>query len=282
MSISSVRIDAGRVRQDIPAMTDRPAARPAPRASSRRCSWSRGEPVELDAHLARLARSLEAVYAQALPPATREAAAGSGRGHRARAPAPAPSPPRKDGLRQSTSLAPVGSSRRPSSPSAACSLRTHQSPAASAPTSGSTAPGSTARPRRSRRADRRRRRGPGGRLGQRLRRPRRHPLHTPARRPHPPRHHPRRRAGSWRPRKKSRRSEQPLHRRGPATADETFLTGSIRGIEPALASTAQPLPGCGPLSHRLAAALRQRWGLPMTRMRPKLPATEPKLDQLSQ
>jgi len=44
-------------------------------------------------------------------------------------------------------------------------------------------------------------------------------------------------------------------------ADETFLSGSIRGIEAALELDGQPLAGCGPLSRRLAAALRQRWGL---------------------
>jgi para-aminobenzoate synthetase/4-amino-4-deoxychorismate lyase len=44
-------------------------------------------------------------------------------------------------------------------------------------------------------------------------------------------------------------------------ADETFLTGSIRGIEPALELDGQPLPGCGPLSRRLAGELRRRWGL---------------------
>lgn len=44
-------------------------------------------------------------------------------------------------------------------------------------------------------------------------------------------------------------------------ADETFLTGSIRGIEPALELDGAPLPGCGPLSRRLAGALRRRWGL---------------------
>lgn len=44
-------------------------------------------------------------------------------------------------------------------------------------------------------------------------------------------------------------------------ADETFLSGSIRGIEAALELDGQPLAGCGPLSHRLADALRRRWGL---------------------
>lgn len=44
-------------------------------------------------------------------------------------------------------------------------------------------------------------------------------------------------------------------------AEETFLSGSIRGIEAALELDGQPLAGCGPLSRRLAGALRRRWGL---------------------
>ncbi|HMI81766.1 MAG TPA: aminotransferase class IV [Solirubrobacterales bacterium] len=44
-------------------------------------------------------------------------------------------------------------------------------------------------------------------------------------------------------------------------ADEAFLTGSIRGIEAALELDGQPLAGCGPLSRRLADALRRHWGL---------------------
>ena len=56
--------------------------------------------------------------------------------------------------------------------------------------------------------------------------------------------------------------ERPLSADYLLTAEETFLTGSIRGIEPAEALDAQPLSGCGEISHRLAAALRRRWGLP--------------------
>jgi len=56
-------------------------------------------------------------------------------------------------------------------------------------------------------------------------------------------------------------SEKPLHPEDILTAEETFLSGSIRGIEPALQLDDQPLAGCGELSHRLAAALRRRWGL---------------------
>ncbi len=56
-------------------------------------------------------------------------------------------------------------------------------------------------------------------------------------------------------------TERSLRSEDLLTADETFLTGSIRGIEAAEELDGQPLPGCGPISNRLAAALRQRWGL---------------------
>jgi len=56
--------------------------------------------------------------------------------------------------------------------------------------------------------------------------------------------------------------EQPLRTSDLLEADETFLTNSVRGIEPATALDGQPLPGSGPISHRLADALRRRWGLP--------------------
>jgi para-aminobenzoate synthetase/4-amino-4-deoxychorismate lyase len=74
-------------------------------------------------------------------------------------------------------------------------------------------------------------------------------------------------------------SEQPLHPDDLLTAEETFLTGSIRGIEPALSLDGQPLPGCGQLSRRLAAALRQRWNLLDDSAAPATPAAEPKLGQ---
>jgi para-aminobenzoate synthetase/4-amino-4-deoxychorismate lyase len=63
------------------------------------------------------------------------------------------------------------------------------------------------------------------------------------------------------------------------TAEETFLTGSIRGIEAAEELDGQPLPGRGPLSNRLAAALSQRWGLPSHEH--QSPATAPKPGQLA-
>jgi para-aminobenzoate synthetase/4-amino-4-deoxychorismate lyase len=42
-------------------------------------------------------------------------------------------------------------------------------------------------------------------------------------------------------------------------ADEVFLTGSLRGVEPAGALDGQPLQPVGPLTRELAAALRERW-----------------------
>jgi para-aminobenzoate synthetase/4-amino-4-deoxychorismate lyase len=62
-------------------------------------------------------------------------------------------------------------------------------------------------------------------------------------------------------------------------AEETFLSGSIRGIEAALELDGAPLPGCGPLSRRLAGALRRRWGLADDR--PPTGAAAPIADRLA-
>jgi para-aminobenzoate synthetase/4-amino-4-deoxychorismate lyase len=74
--------------------------------------------------------------------------------------------------------------------------------------------------------------------------------------------------------------EQPLPTEDLITAEETFLTGSIRGIEPALSLDGEQLPGCGALSHRLATALRQRWNLDDSDAL-QAAASVPKLDQPS-
>jgi para-aminobenzoate synthetase/4-amino-4-deoxychorismate lyase len=75
--------------------------------------------------------------------------------------------------------------------------------------------------------------------------------------------------------------EEPITPKDLLDADETFLTGSIRGIEPALELDGQPLAGHGDLSHRLAAALRQRWDLPSEKDAPQAAATAPRPGQLS-
>jgi para-aminobenzoate synthetase/4-amino-4-deoxychorismate lyase len=72
--------------------------------------------------------------------------------------------------------------------------------------------------------------------------------------------------------------ERPLSPADLLSADETFLSGSIRGIEAALGLDGQPLAGCGPISNRLAAALRQRWHLTDA---PRASAAEPILGQLA-
>jgi branched-subunit amino acid aminotransferase/4-amino-4-deoxychorismate lyase len=41
--------------------------------------------------------------------------------------------------------------------------------------------------------------------------------------------------------------------------DEVFLTGSVRGVEPAKSLDGEPLPLAGALSRRVAAGLRRRW-----------------------
>jgi para-aminobenzoate synthetase / 4-amino-4-deoxychorismate lyase len=71
--------------------------------------------------------------------------------------------------------------------------------------------------------------------------------------------------------------EQPIHARDLLNAEETLLTNSIRGIEPATELDGTPLPGNGPISRRLAAALQRRWNLTA----PQAAEAAPKADQLS-
>jgi para-aminobenzoate synthetase / 4-amino-4-deoxychorismate lyase len=74
--------------------------------------------------------------------------------------------------------------------------------------------------------------------------------------------------------------ERPLPTEDFLNAEETFLTGSIRGIEPTLSLDGEQLPGCGALSHRLATALRRRWNLNDSDAL-QAAASVPKLDQPS-
>jgi para-aminobenzoate synthetase / 4-amino-4-deoxychorismate lyase len=75
--------------------------------------------------------------------------------------------------------------------------------------------------------------------------------------------------------------EQPLRPTDLLTAEETFLTGSIRGIEPAEELDGYPLPGRGEISRRLATALRRRWHLPDDVGDPGAPAAARRADQPS-
>ncbi|MGN6258149.1 MAG: aminotransferase class IV [Solirubrobacterales bacterium] len=76
-------------------------------------------------------------------------------------------------------------------------------------------------------------------------------------------------------------SEQPLSPDDLLDADETFLSGSIRGIELALELDGQPLAGCSEISRRLAVALQRRWGLPSDPDAPRSSAAAPKPGQLA-
>jgi len=73
--------------------------------------------------------------------------------------------------------------------------------------------------------------------------------------------------------------EQPLHASGLYAAEETFLTNSVRGIEPATSLDGTELPGCGRVSDRLATALQRRWRLTAEALPASLGA--PRADQLS-
>lgn len=65
------------------------------------------------------------------------------------------------------------------------------------------------------------------------------------------------------------------------SAEEVFLTGSIRGIEPALELDGQPLAGSSEISDRLASGLRRRWGPADDWGDPAAPAAARRADQLS-
>jgi para-aminobenzoate synthetase / 4-amino-4-deoxychorismate lyase len=53
--------------------------------------------------------------------------------------------------------------------------------------------------------------------------------------------------------------ERALPRAELLAADEVFLTGSVRGVEPVRSLDGVPLPAAGELSRRVGAGLRERW-----------------------
>jgi para-aminobenzoate synthetase / 4-amino-4-deoxychorismate lyase len=53
--------------------------------------------------------------------------------------------------------------------------------------------------------------------------------------------------------------ERPLRRDELRRADEVFLTGSVRGVEPARSLDGEPLPAAEELSRRVGERLRRRW-----------------------
>jgi para-aminobenzoate synthetase/4-amino-4-deoxychorismate lyase len=70
--------------------------------------------------------------------------------------------------------------------------------------------------------------------------------------------------------------ERSLWRTELLTADEVFLTGSVRGVEPVRALDGTPLAGPGPLSRRVGEELRRRWfRAPLAAAAPA-PAGEPR------
>jgi para-aminobenzoate synthetase/4-amino-4-deoxychorismate lyase len=70
--------------------------------------------------------------------------------------------------------------------------------------------------------------------------------------------------------------EEPLSREALLAADEVFLTGSVRGIEPARALDGAPLPAGTELSRLVGDRLRQRWlGLAAGSVPPALAAAPP-------
>jgi branched-chain amino acid aminotransferase len=54
-------------------------------------------------------------------------------------------------------------------------------------------------------------------------------------------------------------SEEPFDLEALRDADEAFLTGSLRGVEPVRAIDEREIPSEGPITTALAAGLRQRW-----------------------
>lgn len=76
-------------------------------------------------------------------------------------------------------------------------------------------------------------------------------------------------------------AERPLALTELRAADEVFLTGSVRGVEPARALDGVALPPTGPISRRVGDGLRRRWlAAPVASAAPG-PAAAPPPDRLA-
>jgi para-aminobenzoate synthetase/4-amino-4-deoxychorismate lyase len=76
-------------------------------------------------------------------------------------------------------------------------------------------------------------------------------------------------------------TERPLMREELAVADEVFLTGSVRGVEPARSLDGAALPMAGALSRRIGESLRQRWLPGLLAAAAPAPAAVPPPDRLA-
>jgi para-aminobenzoate synthetase/4-amino-4-deoxychorismate lyase len=71
-------------------------------------------------------------------------------------------------------------------------------------------------------------------------------------------------------------AERRLGRRDLLAADEVFLTGSVRGVEPAVSLDGEPLGGGGALSRLVGDGLRRRWAHAPAAAAAPAPATAPR------
>jgi para-aminobenzoate synthetase/4-amino-4-deoxychorismate lyase len=76
-------------------------------------------------------------------------------------------------------------------------------------------------------------------------------------------------------------AERSLTRAELLAADEVFLTGSVRGVEPARSLDGEPLPVAGELSRRVGDGLRRRWLAAPAAVAAPAPATAPPLGPLA-
>lgn len=76
-------------------------------------------------------------------------------------------------------------------------------------------------------------------------------------------------------------AERPLARDELMAADEVFLTGSVRGVEPARSLDGEPLPVAAELSRRVGDGLRRRWLAAPIAIAAPAPAGAPPLGPLA-